>query len=74
MERIQRKENLLTDGVKRWKELIPKMIDEMFRSLKPAIKEVVNDVKRKEVKDWEGMFVAFTIMCINLKSEHTKCT
>ena len=54
MERIQRKDHLLTEGIKRWKELIPKIIDKMFRSSKPPIKEVVNVLKRKEVKDWEG--------------------
>jgi formate dehydrogenase maturation protein FdhE len=68
MERIQRKEHLLTDGIKRWKELIPKIIDEMFRSSKPPIKEVVNALKRKEVKDWEGnlfmLQALFSVICM----------
>ena len=69
MERIQRKDHLLTEGIKRWKELIPKIIDEMFRSSKPPIKEVVNVLKRKEVKDWEGEW-NFHVASINFTKLH----
>ena len=69
MERIQIKDHLLTEGIKRWKELIPKIIDEMFHSSKPPIKEVVNVLKRKEVKDWEGEW-NFHVASINFTKLH----
>lgn len=55
IERRERKDNLLQDGVKRWKELVPKVVNEMFCSSKPAVKEVADQLKRKKVEEWEGM-------------------
>ena len=66
MERIQRKEHLLTEGIKRWKELIPTIIDEMFRSSKPPIKEVVKGRKLRIGKVSGNFHVA----SINFTTSH----